>query len=286
MIESKLTELLEQAGDRTTVGPPPIDAMHARVTRLRRRRTVAVSVAAAVAVVAAAGGTALLVRPAPEESGVPVASPSVVPAQMRLVGVGHAAIAVPKAWATNAQRCGTPQTDSVIVDLGPVNYCLMPRPGGVESVEVAGGRPQLIGFAGDETIEVDGVRAERQRTRCTKTGIDKAELCSGAVYISSLDVTFRAQSSTNADEVDRILERITIVPDRVGVPAYRTLSFDGKVPAAQKYAGILRELGLKPTVRTIKSPSYDPGQLMGVSPTPGTMLPLGATVTLTVVADR
>ncbi len=286
MIESKLTDLLERAGDRTTVGPPPIELMHARVARQRRRRTVAASVAAAVAVIAAAGGTALLVRPAPEESGVPIASPSVVPAQMRLVGFGHAAIAIPKDWGTNAASCGTPQTDTVIVDLGHVNLCQSPRPAGVESVELAHGKPRLFNFHADETIEVDGVRAERQRTSCITTGIDKVELCSGAVYVPSLDVAFRAESSTNADEVDRILERITIVPDRVGVPAYRGLPVDGKVPAAQKYAGMLRELGLKSTVQTIKSPSYVPSVLWKVSPLPGTMLPLGATVTLTVLTDR
>jgi hypothetical protein len=96
MIESHLTGLLERAGERTTVGPAPIELMHARVTRRRRRRAL-VSVTAAVAAVAAVGGTALALRPgaSPEVSPPPVASasPGVVPADMRLVGLGHAAIA-------------------------------------------------------------------------------------------------------------------------------------------------------------------------------------------------
>jgi hypothetical protein len=288
MIESKLTELLERAGDQTDVGPPPIDAMYARVARVRRRRTVALSLAASVAVVAAAGGTALLVRPgtSSEDTPPPVAStsPGVVPAEMRLVGVGHAAIAVPKGWATNKEHCGTPQADTVIYDLGAVFLCLMPRPSGVESVELASGKPAIFDFHADETFEIDGVPAERQRTSCTTRPLDHVEVCSGTVFIPSLDASFRAQSSTSADEVDRLLERITIVSDRVGVPAFRSIGEDGQGPTAEKYTAALSKLGLKPKIQTIKSPSYDPGQLIAVSPIPGTMVPLGATVTLTVVA--
>jgi hypothetical protein len=286
MIESKLTDLLEQAGERTTVGPPPIDAMHARVTRRRRRRTVAVSLAAAVAVIAAAGGTAVLVRPhtSPEISP-PIAStsPGVAPTDLRLFGIGHAAIAVPKEWGMNQTKCLTPQRDTVVLARDP-HFCAMPRPVGVESVDLGRGKPSLFGITADQTIEIDGVRAERRHTTCTEQNMYSVRICSGGVRIPSLDTWFWAESSTSAEEVDRILERITIVPNRVGVPHYQNLSMDGN--SAEKYADMLRELGLKSTVRTIKSPSYDPGQLMGVSPVPGTMLPLGATVTLTVVATR
>ncbi len=288
MNEFKLTELLEHAGERTTVGPPPIDAMHARVTRRRRRRTVAVCLAAAVAVVAAAGGTALLVRPDAGETEAPTAStsPGVALPGTRLVGVGHVAVAVPKEWGTNDQRCGTPQTDTVIVDLAAITYCLIARPAGVESLHLASGKPLLFEFHTDYAIEVDGVAAERQRTSCTDQAISDVIVCSGAVRIPSLDVVFRAESSTNAAEVDRMLERITIIPDHVGVPAFRILSVEGRGPSGEKYAGVLRDLGLKPKIQTTKSPSYDPGQVMAVSPIPGTMVPVGATVIVTVVANR
>ncbi|MFG1813163.1 PASTA domain-containing protein [Kribbella sp. NPDC049174] len=287
MIESKLTELLERAGDRTNVGPPPIDAMHARVTRLRRRRTVAVSVAAAVAVVTAVGGTAVLVRPdaSPEISPPPVASasPGVVPADMRLVGLGHAAIAVPSAWGTNQTHCWTPQQDTAILRRDGL-LCAMPRRVGVESVDVGRGRPTIFDLTADETIEIDGVRAERRHTTCVEGNVYKVRTCSGGVRIPSLDTWFWAESSTSAEEVDRILERITIVPDQVGVPDIYAMATNGQGPTGATYAAALRKLGLKSTIRTIKSPSYPPGQLMAVSPVPGTMLPVGATVTLTVVA--
>lgn len=282
MIESELTELLDRAGERTNVGPPPIEAIHAGATRLRRRRTVAVSVASAAAVAAAAGGTALVASPgtSPEDSQLPAASPSmgVMPAGMRLVGLGHVAVAVPEQWGTNQVRCATPQQDTVVIDLGNIPACMAYRPAGVESVQVASGPPP-VDFHADETSEVDGVRAERQRTRCTATfGVT---LCRGAVFIPSLGVWFRAESSTAAGEVDRLLERIQIVPDQVGVPEFQT----APIRDAQKYADALTELGLEPKVRTGKSAGAPPGAILAVSPAPGTMLTPGETVTIT-VAER
>jgi len=287
MIETKLTELLERAGERTDVGPAPIEMMRARVTRRRRRRTVAVVVAAAVAVVAAVGGTALLVRPgaSPEVSPLPVASasPGVASADLRLVGLGHAAIAVPKAWGTNQTHCLTPYRDTAILRRDP-HLCATPRPLGVESVDVGRGRPTIFDLTADEIIEIDGVRAERRHTTCVSGNVHQVRTCSGGVRIPSLDVWFWAESSTNAEEVDRILERIRIVPDQVGVPDPYSMATNGEGPTGDTYAAALRKLGLKSTIRTIKSPSYTPGQLMAVSPVAGTMLPVGATVILTVVA--
>jgi PASTA domain len=287
MIETKLTELLERAGERTDVGPAPIELMRTRVTRRRRRRTVAVSVAAAVAVVAAVGGTALLLRPGtgPEVSPPPVASasPGVVGADLRLVGVGHAAIAVPKAWGTNETHCGTPQRDTVVIARDG-RFCAQPRPVGVESVDLGRGRPTIFDFTADSTLEIDGVRAERKQTTCVSGNVYQVRTCTGAVRIPSLDVWFWAESSTNAEEVDRILERIRIVSDQVGVPAARPVTGLEPGRTGRQYADALRELGLKPKIQTRKSPSYTPGEFLGVSPVAGTMLPLGATVTVTVVA--
>ena len=35
----------------------------------------------------------------------------------RLVGLGHAAIAVPDDWGTDATRCGVPMRDTVVIDV-------------------------------------------------------------------------------------------------------------------------------------------------------------------------
>jgi hypothetical protein len=206
-----------------------------------------------------------------------------VPAATRLVGIGHAAIAVPTQWATNQLGCGTPLKDTVIIDAGPQDLCLVGRPRGVESLLVRSGKP--IDFHVDEALQIDGMRAERQRTSCTAGSINQVTVCSGTVFIPSLDVSFDASSSTNADEVQSILARIIIVPDKVGVPEP---VFSESNPAARsgaQFASRLTALGLKPDIQTRTSPGSIPGSILAVSPSPGTMLTPGATVTVTVVAQ-
>jgi hypothetical protein len=303
MNESQLTELLERAGDRTTVGPPPIDAMRAGATRRRRRRTTVISLAAAATVVAAVGGTAMLAGPGGDSQKVPAATkgtnlpPSVsnpsatngVGAGTRLVGLGHVAIAVPQNWGTNQARCGTPQTDTVLVNEWLTQLCMVPRPGGVESVEVGAGAPGPVyryNFKPDEQFEIDGVRAQRQRTTCTPGNVGEAQVCAGMVFLPSTGVWFRAESSTSAAEVDSILRRIVVIPSRVGVPEQHGVTSKDDGSSGRKYADLLRGLGLRVETKTTKSPGYTPGELLKVEPFPGTMLPLGATVTITVVAKR
>ncbi|WBQ03531.1 PASTA domain-containing protein [Kribbella sp. CA-293567] len=290
MNESELTDLLERAGEQTPVGPPPLEALHAGARRRRRRRTAAVSSAAAAAVLIAAGGTALLVAPGTNPK-IPAAStpPSALPAEMRLVGLGHVGVTVPKEWGTGQVRCMTPQQDTVLVGPRPAHFCATSRPAGVESVELGAGDPgphYRFGFRPDVRFELDGVRAERQRTSCAAGGFGGGDVCSGMVYFPTLKIWFRAESSTNAGEVDRILERIRVVPDRVGVPEHEQLLPNGSDVTGQRYADLITSLGLRPVIITAKSPNYPAGELLRVSPVPGTMVTPGTKITLTVTARR
>jgi hypothetical protein len=213
MNESTLTELLERAGERTAVGPPPLAAMRTGVARRRRRRTVAWSVVSAAAVVAVIAGTALFTHgPRTGDAEPPVASTATpYPFVVRLVVLGRAQIVVPKFWGTNEARCGTPLKDTVLFnDPSAGQLCQVTRPVGVESVAVASGK-RGIDFHADQTIQITGVEAQRQRTSCFAQP-DNVPVCTGAVFIPSLNVSFVAQSSSSADEVDRILSRIRITP--------------------------------------------------------------------------
>lgn len=304
MNESQLTELLERAGERAAVGPAPIDAMRAGAARRRRRRTAVVSLAAAVSVVAAVGGTAMLVTPGDGSQKVPAATNGTnqppkatnpvptttteVPLTTRLVGLGHVAIEVPDGWGTNQARCGTPQVDTVLVNGWMTQLCAVARPAGVESVEVGDGEPGPVykyGFTPDEQFQIDGVRAQRQRTTCQPTA-DGPPVCRGIVLLPSTGVWFSAESSTSAAEVDRILERIVVLPDRVGVPEQYGVTSKDDGSSGGKYADLLRGLGLRVVTKTVNSPGYTPGELLKVEPFPGTMLLHGAKVTITVVAKR
>jgi hypothetical protein len=211
----------------------------------------------------------------------PVTSPAPPPVATRLVGIGHTAIAVPTTWGTNQLTCATPKADTVVIDVGATTLCGMPRPAGVESVHIGRGAPGMFPFHADEKYEIDGVPAQRQRTTCDVNGWNRVQVCSAAVWIPSRDIWFWAQSSTDADEVDRILQRILLVPDRVAVPLYRTYDQYGRGPSVNDYAAELTRLGLKPVLRAIKSPNYETGTILTVSPGSGTMLAPGATVTVT-----
>ncbi|MFI5709237.1 PASTA domain-containing protein [Kribbella sp. NPDC051620] len=166
--------------------------------------------------------------------------------------------------------------------------CAVPRPAGVESVEVGDGEPgpaYRYGFKPDEEFQINGVRAQRQRTTC-RPSVGGPQICQGIVLLPSTGVWFSAESSTSAAEVDRILERIVVLPDQVGVPEQHGVTSKDDGSSGRKYADLLRGLGLRVETKTLESPNYTPGDLLKVEPFPGTMLPQGATVTITVVAKR
>jgi PASTA domain-containing protein len=216
----------------------------------------------------------------------PVTSPTPAPAPpaMRLVGFGHAAIAVPADWPTNKSQCGTPKQDTVLIDdPSAALFCGAFRAAGVESVELHYGRPRAE-FRADQKFQIGGVPAERQRTTCSVSNYPKANTttCGATVSIPSLEVWFRADSSTSAAEVDRMLARIAIVPDRTGVPSFQALRVDLNGATGAAYADVLRQVGLKSQIYTLRSPNYLPGQVLKVSPAPGTMLKPGATVAVIV----
>ena len=286
MTDDKLSELLERAGARVEVGAPPVAALLAAGARRRRRHALATVGAAAAAVVAVVAATTLLpsATPGPPGPRPPVARPTGIstPPGTRLVGLGHAAVAVPLAWGTNRSRCGVPQHDTVVIDEGAVLACAIGRPRGVESVELGQGRARFD-FTADRTVSVDGVTAQRQDTTCRRGGIGPGRLCAGTVYLPTLRVWFRAESSTGPRAVDRILQGIRVLPGLVGVPGFQTVNVSAQKGAQASYLRALRAAGLTARVRTQTVHAVDPGYLLGVSPAPGTMLHPGDVVTVTAV---
>ncbi|MET7277506.1 PASTA domain-containing protein [Kribbella sp. NPDC005582] len=274
MNEAKLTELLEHAGERTAVSPPPIDAMRSGATRRRRRRTAVWSAAGtALAVAAVIGASTVLTN----NDAIPLPQPPVaanpVPEGMRLVGLGHAAIAVPKEWPTNKLKCGTPTAATVIVDPGPQGYCYLKR-GSVDSVEIAPMpmNPEKPG----STIEVkpngtvDGVPAYREAVSFTNT-----TLCGESVQIPSLKVWMTVYASKECPPGNQI----RILPDLTGVPGFRSLDLE---TSQAKYVAALKGYGLVATVVSKPASGVPKGSVTAVSPAPGTMVPNGSTVTVTV----
>lgn len=287
MTDLDLTEQLEHAGARTPVGPPPLGAIRRNVARRRRRRGWAVSAVCVAGVATIAVGATLL---GPDRLGADVAGPDAPPPGTRFVGLGDVTIAVPQTWGTDDTGCGLPQAETVVIADGHFDYmsssmtCFVPHQPTVDNVHVGQGLPE--GFEPDETIEIDGRPADRTTATCS-TDIEPyvgRQYCSATVRFPQEDVWFRVNSPSGVEEVDRMLDTITVLPDLVGVPFYRDIYRD--VPDAdQAYAARLTEAGLK--VKIVESdervvPKPLPGFILRVSPERGTMLPPGSTVTVTV----
>jgi hypothetical protein len=281
MTEDNPFELPEKAGDRE---------MDAGARQRRWGRGLVVTVASAAVVVTVIGGSVLLsaLRNS-AEPGPPVASPSplVTPPGTRLVGAGHAAIAVPEEWGTNKAYCGVPQHDTVVIDVAAIELCLPRRPRGVDSVEIWTGPPRFD-YHVDERTQIDGVPAERQNTTCSLGG---RPVCTGTIYLRSLGVMFIADSSTSRAEVDRILSWIRIVPDLVGVPGFDKINVDAQINADEQggakatYLDVLQRAGLTAQIHTRTVHASPTGYILAVSPVPGTMVRPGTVVTVTVVAE-
>ncbi len=174
---------------------------------------------------------------------------------------------------------GEPTRNTVVIDVTPVKMCASARPEGVESVALSPDTP--FNFHADRSITIDGVPAERQDTTC-RGGFGGRTVCAGTVHIPSLQATFRAESSTSAAEVDRILERIRIVPTETAVPGFQA---GNRRNAHQKYTQALQQAGLVARVKTEKVPAMPAGYILDVSPAPGTMAKPGDEVAVTVVAE-
>lgn len=283
MTEQRLEEILERSADRVSVGPAPVGVMVGEAARTRRRRTVSAVLAGATAVVAVAVTSTVLSSPDEASKLPPVSSPAATtpPAGMRFVGVGHAAILIPEDWGTNETRCGTPQEDTIVIDDPVTDLCLTRRPDKVESVELSTGG-QRFDFTADHEITIDGVVADRQVTTC-QSDVGSREVCNGAVFIPSLKVSFRAESSTGPAEVDRILEQIRVLPDLVAVPGFESLNIGGHDRSA-RYQRKLEVAGLAVEARTVKRKGWPGGYLAEVAPPVGTMVAPGTSVLVSVTA--
>lgn len=287
MFDDNLTDLLEARAADVLVGPPPLAEMHRDAAR--RRRSYGVALAAAAAVVVTVGAVAVW----PDGSGsgrdnAPIASDSpsdpaagdVPPAGSRWIGIGQAAIAVPDAWPVNATRCGTPTRDTVVVDVGAVELCLMPYPAGVTSVEV---RPknEVDDLLSWTTTEVDGEEALRSPAAAGES-YDGITVYRTSLYLPERDVMFVAASSVSQQAADDALAEITILDTLVAVPGVSEANYGGadQSKAAENYVRTLEEAGLVAEVVTERRGVL--GFVLGVSPAPGTVVEPGSVVTVTV----
>ncbi len=289
MTEHDLSDLLERLGDRAPVSSPPTSAMLAAAGRARRRRTAWAAVGAATAVAAVTGSVAVLGQqdsPSDRVARPPVSEPTAVvaPSGTHPVGQGRIVAAVPDEWSRNALRCGTPQRDTVVVDVGVIETCATARPAGVDSIWFGGGL--RMSDATDLVVdEIAGLPTRRTAIDC-REGFGGSPVCSTTVYFAEDDVQIMVESSTNRSQVERMLEWIYTVDGPVPVPGYQDSNLDHQDDdAAEHYRTELAEVGLEVRKVAEKRPGIKPGYILDVDPLPGTVLEPGATVTVTEVAE-
>lgn len=301
MTDRDLDELMERLGDRTPVGPPPLGAIFDGARCSSRRRLAVVGVAAA-AVLAVVGGTALTVGLGGSGDG-PGKSDDVVapderftpPPGTRLVGIGHVAVAVPETWPLNKARCGTPVTDTVILEIGTARSCLVTHAPASDVVDLSRGMAQEFDASRAESVDVDGRSVLRSPLQCvTSPHAERAvpqsgnpELCSTRMYFPDADVTVWL-SSSRAQAHERVREMLTWVgwlDDRVAVPSWLFFANQHQEKSGQAIRGALSELGLGVQMLTVSRPGMPAGFLLGTDPEAGTMLEPGSVVAVTVVAE-
>jgi hypothetical protein len=287
--DQDLADLLERAGERIPVGSPPLPELMTGAAGLRRRRTTARTVLAAAAVGAVVGGTALVAALDTTPPAGPVDPPAdshvaeAVPAGTRWVGIGHAAIAVPEGWATNALRCGTATEPTVVVDVTVIELCGFLSPQVFDNVWLERGVNRNM-FHPAEDFAIDGVAAQRDTTTCTPLG-NRTTQCSGTVFVPSEQASFRAQAATK-ERVEEILSWIQILRDHVAVPGFGSANMDHQDDdAGQHYRGELGAAGLGAEVITEPRPGLKAGYVLDVRPQPGTMVDQGQVVTMTEIAE-
>ncbi|WP_110205214.1 PASTA domain-containing protein [Nocardioides daejeonensis] len=283
MNEHELRDLLHQAVPEA----PHLDAaaIAARGRTRQRRQLVASGTAVAGVLAVVIGGTTLFgsrpQAPGPDRPGrmaTQAAEPA--PPGTRLVGIGHAAIAVPEDWATNALRCGTPTRPTVVVDVSAIESCAWTAPKVHDRVWVT--RSNRLALAPKVEFEIDGVPAQKSVTSCLP---GRRPVCSNGVYIPSEHASFTIASATSA-QVEEIISWIRIVPDQVAVPGFSRIN-DTKQDddAGAHYREALEAAGLEVEVRTKPVPGSKAGYVLETDPAPGTMLAPGEVVTMTEIAE-
>lgn len=287
MNDDNLTDLLEARAADVTVGPPPLAEMHRHA--VRRRRSYVAALAAAAAVVVTVGAVAVWPdgsgsgrdsTPTASDSPSPSPSPEVPPAGFRWVGMGRAVIAVPDSWATNDIRCGTPQSNTVVVDVSVIETCATAYPADTSSVWLRERQP-VDEIATWTPVEVDGEEALRSPDE-RLVGYGDSPIFRASVYLPGRDVVFAASSTVSQEVVDEVLSRVTILDTLVAVPGISPANY-GPTPqskAGETYVRMVREAGLVAEVVTEQGPL--PGFVLDVSPAPGTVVEPGAVVTVTV----
>lgn len=214
----------------------------------------------------------------------------------RWVGRGHAAVLVPSEWKTNDTRCGTPQSDTVVVDVGATCMALVPRPSGVESITLWESPDLESKPDAAREVTVNGVEATAWDATCEPLEQFVApgsrspapeEICTAFLWVETDSVQFVAQAAT-AERAEELLSTVRSDPRLSALPGPNAfwLREQDRDPEADdkqfgaRYVRSLRGLGFE--VDVVREVGDMDGWVIGTDPEPGTMVKPGTQVTVTI----
>lgn len=271
-IDDRLRRHVDDVGIR----PVPMARIRHDARVLRRRSTIAVSSAGAVlavtAVVALGSAGVGLLGP-DDEPPEAVADQTVIPAGMEVYGVGRLGILLPDEWSLGTMQCGYIENLTVAVVPRITDSCVQER---------VIGSPQwaTVSFEAAQDVEAIHdlpVRGPGELVTATGCYSDDGSTCWAAGVYGELGVVIevgRPQSLDAETVAADLAEGIQVLERLGGVPDIDDYGPD----AAAIYTATAERAGLE----VVLSPRAAASNLAAtVSPSPGTVLRDGSTITYT-----
>ena len=297
-----MTDTLRDLWDGIDAGPPPLADAKTASSRLRRRRRVLTSLGAAAAVVAIVASGLLVQRGLPggvDTTAGPLPAP---PAGMRWVGMNDVVVAVPEWWTTGETQCGAPVEDTVYFDSAAIFRCPNPAdPATVREVSALAvldgtccyGELQIrsmepVGEAdGHEVVELAGCE-EWFKGVCRRIFAVPDE---GVVFAVTIAEEGDGDYEAIRDSVRILPDGLTTVPLKIG--SGFTPSWGTEPSLVDEVVRAVERAGLRAEVKTVSpeqsrtglASDLPKGSLLEISPSPGSVIEDGGTVTITVLGQ-
>lgn len=297
-----MNQPLRELWDRIDAGPPPLGEISASAGPARRRRRGAVLAAAAVVLAVVGSGVAVQRTMLDDDRATDL--PSGMPAPpdgTRWVGLGRVVVAVPDWWTTGETQCLAPVETTVYFDSGATADCADPAdPATIREVsalavlDATGGYGEYQTRSMQPVAEVDG-EAVLEADACEEwfEGV-----CRRMFAVPSEGVVFAVTIADEGDgSYEDIRDSIRILPDGLttvplAISSGWTPAWGADPRAADELVKVFDEAGLRVETEVAErserddvssmSASFPAGTLLDVSPSLGSVIEEGGTVTITV----
>ena len=223
------------------------------------------------------------------------------PQGTRWVGVDDVVVAVPEWWTTGETRCGAPVEDTVYVDVSAVYDCSdAPRDAEVREVSALAVLDPTMGYGELQLRSMQPVGEVGAHEVVELAGCEEwfPGVCRRLFAVPDLDVALAVSIAEEGDgSYEAIRDSVRLLPEGLTTVPLSTSSgwtpgWGAEPAAVDDLVMVLERAGLRVVVEeeapaesgdtAITTGPLRPGTLLGVSPDLGSVVEVGATVTVTV----